>query len=155
KRTAARRRSGSAPRDRASATAFRAWRPAKIPGAPAVSWPRPPVQIGAHAGPQLRHLVDRIGADREGAKVEIAGGTCRAPARIFALGGDQLHLDSDAAVAERRNTDVEAVADLERLDQVLPEVEVDPQVVEIDQRHQRNPGRDIFAGLHVALVDLR
>jgi len=57
------------------------------------------------------NLVDRIGADREGAKVEIAGGAGGAPARIFALGGDELNLDGDAAVAERRNADVEVVAD--------------------------------------------
>src|SRR5277367_1799321 len=110
KRTAARRRSGSAPHDRATAIATRAWRPART----RVSTPpsSAPVQIGAHTGPQLRHLVDRIGADREGAKVKIAGGAGGAPARIFPLGSDQLDLDGDATVAERRHTDIEAVTDL-------------------------------------------
>ena len=56
---------------------------------------------------------------------------------------------------ERRNAHVEAVADLQRLDQILAQVEVDPEVVEIDQRHQRHAGRDVFARLDVALVDLR
>ena len=101
----------------------------------------PPVEIGAHAGPQLRHLVDRIGADREGAQVEIAGGAGGAPARIFALGGDQLDLDGDAAVAERRNAHVEAVADFQRLDQILAQIEMDPHVAEIDQRDQRHARR--------------
>ena len=116
---------------------------------------RAPIQIGAHAGAQLRHLVDRIGSDRERPQVEIAGGAGGAPARIFAFGRDQFDLDSDAAVGQRGNAHVEAVADLQRLDQILTQIKVDPQVVEIDQGHQRHAGRDIFAGLHVALVDLR
>src|SRR5262249_1909078 len=45
--------------------------------------------------------------------------------------------------------------DLDGLDQVLTQIEVYPQVVEIDQRHQRYSGRDIFAGFYVALIDLR
>src|ERR1700756_3181158 len=69
---------------------------------------RPPIQIGAHAGTQLRHLVDRVGADRERAQVEIAGGAGGAPACIFAFGGDQLDLDGDAAGGERRNAHIEA-----------------------------------------------
>src|SRR5258708_8528056 len=131
RRTAVRRRSGSAPRDRAAAIAIRVLRPARIPAAAALS--SAPVQIGAHAGPQLRHLVDRISADREGAKVEVAGGAGGAPTRIFSLGGDQLDLDCDAAVTECRNADVEAVANLERLYQVLAQVQVDPEVAKIDQ----------------------
>ena len=59
------------------------------------------------------------------------------------------------AVGQRRNAHAEAVADLQRLDQVLAQVEVDPQVAEIDQGHQRHAGRHVFARLHVALVDLR
>src|SRR6266851_1861657 len=77
---------------------------------------RPPVHIRAHAGPQLRHLVDGVGADGERPQVEIAGGTGGAPARIFALGGDQPDLDGDAAVGKRRNSYAEAVADFQRLD---------------------------------------
>src|SRR5262249_47768201 len=76
-------------------------------------------------------------------------------ARVFALGGDQPDLDGDAAVAERRNAHAETVAELERLDQVLSQIEMDPHVVEIDQGHQRHAGRDVFAGVNVALVDLR
>src|SRR5262249_12753189 len=73
---------------------------------------RPPVQVSAHAGTQLRHLVDRVGADRERAQVEIAGGAGGAPARIFAFSGDEFDLDGDAAVGERRDAYVEAVAEL-------------------------------------------
>jgi multidrug efflux pump subunit AcrA (membrane-fusion protein) len=62
---------------------------------------RPPIQVGAHAGAELRHLVDRVGADRERAQIEVAGGAGSAPARIFAFGGDQFDLDGDAAVGER------------------------------------------------------
>src|SRR5258708_39883400 len=127
RRTAVRRRSGSAPRDRAAAIAIRVLRPARIPAAAALS--STPVQIGAHAGPQLRHLVDRIGADREGAKVKIAGGAGSAPARIFTLGGDQLDLDSDAAVGERRDAGVAAGANLERLGPGLAPSQVDPPFV--------------------------
>src|SRR5262249_40919027 len=114
-----------------------------------------PIQVGAHAGAQLRHLVDRVGADRERAQVEIAGGAGGAPACIFAFGGDQFDLDGDAAVGERRDAYVEAVADLQRFDEIFAQIEVDPHVIEIDQGYQRHAGRDVFAGLHVALVDLR
>src|SRR6185312_13019131 len=116
---------------------------------------RPPVQIGAHAGAQLRHLIDRVGADRERAQVEIAGGAGGAPACIFAFGSDEFHLDRYTAVGARWDAYVEAIADFQRLDQVLAQIEVDPHVVEIDQRHQRHARRDVFAGLNVALVDLR
>src|SRR5215472_13657205 len=116
---------------------------------------RPPVQVGAHAGAQLRHLVDRVGADRECAQVEIAGGAGGAPARVFAFGGDEFDLDGDAAVGQCRDAYVEAVADLQRFDEILAQIEVDPHVIEIDQSYQRHAGRDVFAGLHVALVDLR
>src|SRR5262249_11892757 len=86
---------------------------------------------------------------------EIAGSARSAPARIFAFGCDQLDLNGDATVGECGNADVEAVADLDGLDQVLTQIEVYPQVAEIDQRHQRYSGRDIFAGFYVALIDLR
>jgi hypothetical protein len=46
---------------------------------------------------------------------------------------------------ERGNSHVEAVADLEILDQVLAQIEVDPQVVEIDQASPADAGRDVFA----------
>src|SRR5262249_46565676 len=117
--------------------------------------PHPPIEIGTHAGPQLQHLVDWVGADREGAQVEIAGRPGSTPACIFALGGNQLDLDGDAAVGERRDMYTEAVTDLQGLDQVLAQVEVDPQVAKIDQGDQRHAGRHVFARLDVALVDLR
>src|SRR5690348_5523913 len=81
--------------------------------------PRPPVQIGAHAWTQLGDLLDRVSADRERAQVEIAGCAGGAPARIFALGGNQPDFDRDAAVGECRDADIEAVADLQRPDEIL------------------------------------
>ena len=61
---------------------------------------------------RLRHLVDRVGADRKRAQVEITGGAGGAPACIFAFGGDQFHLNGNTTVGERRDADIEAVADL-------------------------------------------
>src|SRR5262245_12081155 len=147
--------SGRAQRDRAAASAIRARRPAGIRASPFVSFPHPPIEIGTHARPQLRHLVDRVGADRERAQVEITGRPGRAPACIFALGGDQLNLNGDAAVTKRRYTHPEAVTDLQALDQILTQVEVDPQVAKIDQGDQRHAGRHVFARLNVTLIDLR
>src|SRR5258708_14463353 len=108
----ARRISGRARRGRAAASAIRARRPAGIRASPSASFARPPIQIGTHAGPQLRHLVDRVGADRESAQVEIAGRPSSTPACILALGRDQLDLDGYATVGERRYTHIEAGADL-------------------------------------------
>src|SRR3954462_6188409 len=95
----------------------------KGPGEPASSpgyafW-SPPIEIGAHAGPELRHLLEGIDADRERAQVEIAGRASGAPARIFAFGRDQLYFNGDAAVAERRDTHVEAVANFQRFHQIF------------------------------------
>src|SRR5580704_16709303 len=155
RRKSARRRSRSAPRGRAAASAIRVWRPGGIRAWPEASSATVPIQIGAHARAQLRYLLDRISADGERSQAEIAGGARGTPARIFALGGDQPDLDGDAAAAEGGNAHAETVADLQRLDQILTQIEVDPHVVEIDQRHQRYARRNVFAGLDVALVDLR
>src|SRR5262249_59168709 len=56
---------------------------------------------------------------------------------------------------ERWYTHVEAVADFQRLDQVLAQIEVNPQVAKIDQGDQRHAGRHVFARLDITLVDLR
>src|SRR5215831_7476883 len=85
---------------------------------PRASLARRSIHIGAHPGAQLRNALDRVRANLKRAQVEVAGGAGGAPARVFALGGDQPDLDGDAAVAERRNAHAETVAELERLDQV-------------------------------------
>src|SRR5262249_4261819 len=95
---------------------------------PVASSALPPVQIGAHSGPQLRDLVDRVGAYRERAQVKVSDCTGASPACIFALCRDLLDLYEDAPVAERRNANSEPIADLELLDQILAQIEVDPQV---------------------------
>src|SRR5262249_30684906 len=132
---AARRRSRSAPRDHGTASAIRAARLKGSRVSAAVSLARPPIQVSAHARPQLWYLIDGIGSDRKCAQIEIARRACCAPARIFALGCDQLDLNGDAAVGERGNAHVETIAHLDGLDEVLPQVEMNPQVVEIDQGH--------------------
>src|SRR5215831_8975280 len=128
---------------------------AEIQAWPCASLSRPPTQIGAHARSQLRHLFDRVRPDREGAQIEIASGPGCTPARILALGGDERDLGGNATIAERGNAHPDAITDLQRLHQVLAQVEVDPQVVEINQSHQRYARRHVFSGFHVALVDLR
>src|ERR1700690_268425 len=110
-RTAACRRSAVMPRDRAAASGTRVARPAGNRAWMPNSLPRPPVEIGAHAWSELGHGLNRIGADRKCPEVEIAGSARGAPARIFALGRNQLDLDRDNPVTERRNMDVELVAD--------------------------------------------
>jgi len=49
---------------------------------------------------------------------------------------------------------VKAIAEFQASDQVLTQIEVNPDIVEVDQCDQRNPWRDVLAGLDVALVDL-
>ena len=108
-----------------------------------------PVQIGAHSGPQLRDLVDRVGAYRERSQVKVSGGADGLPACIFALRRDLLDLYEDAPIAERWNPNAEAIANLERLGQILH-----PHVVQIDQCHQCHARRNVFTRLYVAFVDL-
>src|SRR5262245_62389022 len=134
---AAPRRSRASRRDRAATIAARAGRPAEIQAWPCASFSRPPIQIGAHARPQLSYLFDRVRPDRERAQIEIASGPGGAPARILALGSDELDLGSNAAIAKRRNAHADAIADLQGLYQILAQVEVDPHVIEINQSHQR------------------
>jgi asparagine N-glycosylation enzyme membrane subunit Stt3 len=61
--------------------------------------------------------------------------------RLYVYGG-QAALPNDSTYvityAERRNADIEAVADLEAFDEVLAQIEVDPEIVEVDQRDQRH-----------------
>src|SRR6516165_5795954 len=113
-----------------------------------------PVQIGAHSGPQLRDLVDRVGAYRERSQVKVSGGADGLPACIFALRRDLLDLYEDAPIAERWNANAEAIADLERPGQIFAQIEVDPHVVQIDQCHQCHARRNVFTRLYVAFVDL-
>src|SRR5262249_36942650 len=94
------------------------------------------------------------GADRECAQIEIACGAGGAPARVFAFGGDEPDLDRDLAIIESWDTHVEVVADLERSYQVLPQIEVDPHVVQVNESYQWHARRYIFARLNVALVGL-
>src|SRR6202035_1884532 len=140
---------------RGTASGTRVGRPAKIRVLTPASLPRPPVEIGAHSRSQLRHRLDRIGADRERPQVEIARSTRGSPARIFALGCNQLDLDRDAAVGEGRNTDVETVADLQSLDEILAKIEMNTDVGQIDQGDERHARRHVLARLHIALIDLR
>src|SRR5262249_56251499 len=86
---------------------------------PAASSAFPPVQIGAHSGPQLRDLVDRVGAYRERAQVNISGVTGALPACIFALCGDLFDLYEDAPIAERRNPTATPSANPKRLHHTL------------------------------------
>src|ERR1700742_2609714 len=154
-RRAARRRSAAAPRDRASASGTRVARPAGNLALLPVSLTRPPVEIGAHARAELRHRLDRIGADRKCPEIEIAGRTRGAPTRIFAFGRDQLDFHRDHPVTQRGNMDIELVAYLQTLDQILTQIEVDPDILQVDQGHERYARRYVFARLDIALVDLR
>src|SRR5262245_11651797 len=120
--TAEPQKSGSTPCDRAAASTIRDGRPAEDPFSACRSSARPPIHIGAHARAQLRHLVERVGADCKCPQVEVAGGARGTPARVFALGGNQLDLDGDFPIAERGNADAKAVADLQRLDEVLAQI---------------------------------
>jgi hypothetical protein len=68
---------------------------------------------------------------------------------------NKLDLDRDAAVSEGRNADIESIADLQALDEILAKIEVDPDVGQIDQGNERHARRYIFARLDIALIDLR
>ena len=50
---------------------------------------------------------------------------------------------------------LEPVADLEPLDQILAEIESQPDVAEVDEREKRHAGGDIFPDLRSDLIDLR
>src|ERR1700722_3138816 len=119
------------------------------------SFPGLPVEISAHSRSQLGYRLHRVGPDRKRPQVEIARSTRGPPARIFTLGRNKLDLDRDTALIERRNPDIESVADLQVLDEVLAKIEVDPDVGQIDQGNQRHARRYIFARLYIALIDLR
>ena len=51
--------------------------------------------------------------------------------------------------------DIESIADLQSLDEILAKIEVDPDVGQIDQGNERYARRYVLARLDIALIDLR
>src|SRR5262245_52298431 len=82
--------------------------------------PRPPVEVGAHAGAKSGHLINWVCTDRECAQVEITCGAGSAPARIFTFSRDEPHFDCDFTIIQSWNTHEKAVAHFQCLYQVLP-----------------------------------
>src|ERR1700722_18453613 len=117
--TAARRRSEASPPGRETAIGIRAARPEEIRAVEPPSLPGTPVEISAHSRSQVRHGLDRVGPDRKCPQVEVPRRARGTPARIFALGCNEFDLDRDAAITEGRNTNVESIADFQRLHQIL------------------------------------
>src|SRR4030081_228883 len=74
-----------------------------------------PVGVRAHAGAEPWNLFTWIGADRKGSQIEISGGPCCPPAGIFALRGDEAHLDRELVISESGDSDFECVAQLQVL----------------------------------------
>src|SRR5262249_16620919 len=132
------------------------WRPRGNPVVRALSrCSSRPIRVDAHAWPQTVDLLHRIGANGEGPQIEIAGSAGRTPAGIFALGGDDLDFGNDPAVAESRDTDREAIAELEPGHQILAQRKPDPGVAEVDEGQKRDARDDDFARFDRDLVDLR
>ncbi len=50
---------------------------------------------------------------------------------------------------------VKSIADFQALHQILAKIEVDPDIGQIDQGDEWHARRNIFARLHIALIDLR
>ena len=107
-----------------------------------------PVGVDAHARPKALDRLRRIGADLEGAEVEIAARARRAPAGVFALGADHAHLQRDDAIVQAP-APARSILDahLEVAQQVLAQIELHPHVVQIDQRDQRDAGQHELAVL--------
>src|SRR3984957_9402098 len=140
------RRPERAPRRHAASSATRVLRPEAVPALQALSLvlSRWPLGINAHARPKRGEGRNGIGAHLEGPEVEVAGRPRRAPTRIFATRLDKLDLRLDFLVPECGRAHLESVADLEPLDQILAEIEPQPDVVEVVQREKRHAGRDVF-----------
>src|SRR3954465_5673452 len=137
------RRSEAAARDHETANGTRAARPAGIRALIQASWPGPPAEIGAHSRSKLGYRLHWIGADRKRPQVESPGGARGPPARIFALGRDELDLNRDGAVPECRNADIEAIADLEAFHEILAKIEMHPEIGQIDQGNERDARRHV------------
>src|ERR1700733_8011824 len=127
------RRPERAPRRHAASSAARVLRPEAVPALEALSLvlSRWPLGVNAHPRPKGGEGRNGIGAHLEGPEVEVAGRPRRAPTRIFATRLDKLDLRFDFLVAERGRAHFEPVADLEPLDQILTEIEPQPDVVEV------------------------
>src|SRR5580704_3544123 len=120
RRSAGSRGARTTRRDHGERTGFPSSRQASSLGVAAVSRRAAhPVGVDAHAWAQTGDLLYRIGPDPERPQIEIAGRACRAPARIFAFGGDHPDLDDDPPIAQRWNAHRKTVADLETGDEVF------------------------------------
>src|SRR5262249_30803717 len=113
-----------------------------------------PVGVRAHARPQARNLLDGISADGEGSEVKVAGGPGRAPTRILTLRRDELDLGHDLPVAKSGKSNLDAIAELQGLDEVLAQIEPQPNVVHIDQGDERDARPDTLALFDIDLIDL-
>ena len=99
--------------------------------------------------------VDGIGANLEGAQIEVAGGARRSPARIFAARRNRLHPHFYDLVVKRRDPHRKFIADFQISRKIFAQIETKPDIAEIDQRQQRNARRNIFAEFAADLINLR
>ena len=108
----------------------------------------------AHAGAQS---VDRLrghGTDFEGAQVEIAGRPRRPPGRVLPLDVDHRDAHGNDFRAHRRHDHLERVAHPQATEQILAQIEREPEIVHVDQREQRRAGAEVLADLGDARGDL-
>ena len=116
---------------------------------------RPDIDCGpSYQRPRLPHAttalmprtqaIDRLqrqGANLEGTQIEFAGGARRPPRRVLPLHVDHGDLDRNNLRLQRRYDHVELVADLQAAEQILAQVEREPEFVHVDHREQRRARR--------------
>src|SRR5258708_7298257 len=104
-----------------------------------------PCNDGTHAGTQA---IDRLYRPRpyfEGAEIEIAGSARGPPCGVLPLHIDHGDPDRNNLRLQSRHGQVEFVADLQPAEQILAQVECEPQVLQVDHREQRRPRAEILA----------
>src|SRR5258707_8801558 len=87
-----------------------------------------------HARAQALDRLRRHCADLEGTQIEIAGGSSGTPRRILSLNIDHGQANRHDLGLECGHRDIEGIADLQPAEQILPQVEGEPDIVGVDQR---------------------
>src|SRR3981189_123494 len=98
----------------------------------------------AHARAQALDRLRRHRANLEGTQIKIAGGSCGTPRRVLSLNIDHGHAHRDDLGLQRGQGDIKGISDLQPAEQILPQIEGEPDMFGVEQREQRRTGAEIL-----------
>src|SRR6266699_3502654 len=108
----------------------------------------------AHTGTQAIDCLYRQRAELKSPQIEITGGARCPPCGVLSLNVDHGNADRNNLRLQCWYGHVEFVADLQPAEQILAQVECEPQIIHVDHREQRRARAEILAERSDACRDL-